>query len=60
MNSISPYAKAFVGSAVAGLTALGTALADNGVTAQEWVGVALAVFATFGLVRQVPNSNPGT
>ena len=50
-----PYAKAVIGGAVAGLTALGTALTDNQVTAAEWVGVAIAALAALGLVYAVPN-----
>ena len=50
-----PYAKAIVGAAVAGLTALGTALADDRVTSVEWVGVAVATLAALGLVYAVPN-----
>lgn len=39
-------AKCIVGGALAGLAALGTALADGGVTAPEWVGVAVAAIGT--------------
>ena len=42
------YAKAIVGALVAGLTALTTAVAEDGVSGSEWVGVLLAVVATFG------------
>lgn len=49
------YAKAIVGSLVAGLTALGTALADDVVTRLEWVGVAVALLSAAGLVYAVPN-----
>lgn len=50
-----PYAKAIIGAAVAGLTALGGALADDRVTSGEWVGVAVATIAGLGLVYAVPN-----
>ncbi|XTZ16423.1 hypothetical protein ACQSSU_03200 [Micromonospora echinospora] len=50
-----PYAKALTGAAVAGLTALGTALTDDRVTNAEWVTVALAAVAAFGAVWAVPN-----
>ncbi|MFE9955822.1 hypothetical protein [Micromonospora sp. NPDC005299] len=50
-----PYAKAVVGGLVAGLTAFGTALADDRVTNAEWVGVGLATLAALGLVYAVPN-----
>ena len=50
-----PYAKAIVGALVAGLTALGTALADDTVTGAEWVGVAVATLGALGIVYAVPN-----
>ena len=50
-----PYAKAIVGGATAGLTALGTALADNHVTPMEWTIVAGAALAALGIVYAVPN-----
>lgn len=53
--NLKPYAKAIVGAAVAGLTALGTALADNQVTTAEWVGVAVATLTALGVVYAVPN-----
>ncbi len=49
------YAKAIVASLTAGLTALGTALADDTVTRLEWVGVAVALLGALGLVYAVPN-----
>jgi hypothetical protein len=49
------YAKAFVGAAVAGLGTLATALADDHVTAAEWVGVATATLVALGVVWAVPN-----
>lgn len=52
------YAKAIVGAAIAGVTVLGTALADGAVVAQEWIGIVLAVLGTFGGVYQVPNRPP--
>lgn len=55
MEKLKPYAKAIVGAAVAGLTALGTALADNQVTTVEWVGVAVATLGALGIVYAVPN-----
>lgn len=55
MDRIKPYAKAIVGALVAGLTALGTALADDSVTATEWVGVAVATLTALGVVYAVPN-----
>jgi hypothetical protein len=52
---VSKYAKAVVGAVAAGATALGTALVDNSISGQEWVTVAAAVLATFGLTWAVPN-----
>lgn len=53
--NLKPYAKAIVGAAVTGLTALGTALADDRVTNLEWTVVAGATLAALGLVWAVPN-----
>lgn len=50
------YAKAIVAAVMAGLGALGTALADGSVTATEWVVVASSVFAALALVWGVPNA----
>jgi len=52
---MNKYAKAIVAALTAGLGAYGTAVADGSVTAQEWVGVAVAVLAGLGLVWAVPN-----
>lgn len=49
------YAKAIVASLTAGLTALGTALADDTVTRLEWVGVAIALLGAAGITYMVPN-----
>ena len=52
---MNAYLKAIVGAIIAGLAALATALADNGVTALEWVGVATAVVVAFGGIYFAPN-----
>lgn len=52
----SEYAKAIVGALIAGLTALAAAMADDGVTAQEWLAVLLAVLATGGGVYMKRNA----
>lgn len=52
------YAKAIIGALVAGLGTLATALADDGITATEWVWVALAVLTALGTVAAVPNRRP--
>jgi hypothetical protein len=49
-------AKALVGALIAGLTALGTALADGEVTQGEWVGVAVAALGVLGAVFATPNA----
>lgn len=49
------YAKALVGALVAGLGALSTALADDHVSGQEWITVAVATLAALGVVWSVPN-----
>lgn len=49
------YAKALVAALTAGLGALGTAWADDVITNQEWIGVAVATLAALGVVFAVPN-----
>ena len=51
------YAKAIVGAVMAGLGALGAALADSSITATEWVVVASAVLGALALVWAVPNAS---
>lgn len=55
MDRVAPYAKAVIGALVAGLTALGTALADGAVSPAEWVGVAIATLGALGAVYAIPN-----
>ena len=50
-----PYAKALTGAAVAGLTALGTALTDGTVTPVERVTIVLATLTGLAAVWAVPN-----
>lgn len=47
--------KAMMSALVAGLGTAYTALADNGVTAQEGVGIALSVVIGFGAVYGIKN-----
>lgn len=49
------YAKALVAAVVAGGGTLQVALADDKVTAAEWVAVGLAVLAALGVTYVVPN-----
>ena len=55
--NLHPYAKAVVAVLAAALYALQAALTDGGVTAQEWVGIAVAAVAAIG-VYAVPNETP--
>ena len=55
---MSSYLKAIVGALVAGLGSLYTALTDGGVSAQEWVAVAIATLVALGTVWGVPNLDP--
>lgn len=48
------YAKFGVAAAIAGLTALASAITDDHVTSAEWVMIALAALGAFG-VWLVPN-----
>lgn len=61
MDTVKSYAKAIIGAIIAGLGALTTALADkNGVSAYEWVTVALAFFIALGGVAVTPNQRVKT
>lgn len=51
----NPWAKAAIGAAVAGLAAVASALADEAISAQEWVTILLAVATAFYAVYKVPN-----
>jgi drug/metabolite transporter (DMT)-like permease len=51
----SEQAKAILGAILAGLTALGTALADERVTQGEWIGVTIAFVGTYATVFGVRN-----
>lgn len=50
------YAKAYVGTAVAFLTAVGTGLTDGVLTPAEWVTAAVAGLVAFGAVAGIPNA----
>lgn len=52
---VREQAKAVIGGVLAGLAALGTALADGTVSPVEAVGIAIAVIATYGTVFGVRN-----
>lgn len=52
------YAKAIIGAVVAGAGALGTAIADGHVTAQEWVFILATAVAGLAAVWGYPNAQP--
>jgi hypothetical protein len=54
MKNISKYNKFYVAIVGATLTWITVALADDKVTTQEWVGLAVAVATALG-VYQIPN-----
>lgn len=54
-ETIRPYAKAFVAFLVGGLAVAFTALADNSISVQEWVGIALGALGTPGAVAVTEN-----
>jgi hypothetical protein len=56
--SFDRYAKSIVGAITAGVGAVGVALADDSVTATEWVVVALSVLTSLAMVWGVPNTRP--
>lgn len=53
---MNAYVKAVVAALMAGLGAVGTALADGQVTATEWVVAASAVVAGFAAVWASPKN----
>jgi hypothetical protein len=55
MLSWQTYAKAICAALVAGLTALGTALTDGGVSPSEMTVVAVAFLTAFSVVWAIPN-----
>lgn len=54
------YLKAITGAVVTGLGTLQVAYADNAVSNQEWVGIAIATLVAFGAVWGVPNKGKVT
>jgi hypothetical protein len=55
MSNPREYAKAIVGALVAGLSVLAGAVGD-GVSAQEWITVAVAALGGLGIVYATPNA----
>jgi hypothetical protein len=59
MSKIAPYLKALVAALVAGLGSLYQALdADQAISTQEWIAVAMTTLAALGAVFAVPNKDP--
>ena len=56
VSTVNAYAKAITAAIVAGLATLQIAAGDGTISGVEWIGVASAVFASFGLVWAVPNA----
>lgn len=52
---MAAYIKAILGSAIAGLSSLVTALEDGGVSLQEGLIAAIAALTALGVVYAVPN-----
>lgn len=58
LKALKPVAKMIVAALGAGLAVLFTALTDEVVTAQEWIGVVLGVLGVGGGTYAVPNVAP--
>ncbi len=56
ISKLKPYRKAIVAALVAGLTALYAAMADDVITAGEWVMIVLALLGGGGVTYAVPNA----
>lgn len=56
LHELAPYAKAIRGAIIAGLGATIVALASPGITATEWILIALAVLGTGEQVWSTPNA----
>ena len=58
MSNIALYTKAIIAFVGGALAVAFTALADNVVSAQEWVGIFLGAIGTPAAVYQFPNKTP--
>jgi hypothetical protein len=54
-TTLAGMLKAITAALVAGLTALATALEDGGITAGDWITVAITFLVALGAVWTVPN-----
>lgn len=55
MIALMRYLKAVAAAVVTGLGTLQVAYADNVITQQEWIGVAIATVVALGAVWAIPN-----
>ena len=55
MNKIAPYYKAVTGALVAFLSAIAAALAEDGISGQEWITAGIALIVGLGAVFAIPN-----
>jgi hypothetical protein len=55
IEKAAPYAKAIIAALVAFLTALVTALEDDGISAREWITAVIALLVAGGAVFRIPN-----
>lgn len=57
----SRYAKAIIGTAIAGLGSASVALEDGAISGQEWITVAIVTLTAAAAVFGIPNAaGPGT
>lgn len=57
MQSLAPYAKAFVAALIAGASAA-IPQVEDGLNASEWLTVAVAFLTALSVVFAVPNKDP--
>jgi ABC-type Na+ efflux pump permease subunit len=55
MNRIAPYYKAVSAALIAFLSAIAAALAQDGISSQEWITAAIAFIVGLGAVFAIPN-----
>jgi hypothetical protein len=55
MENIAPYYKAVTGALIAFLSAIAAALAQDGISGQEWITAAIAFLVGLGAVFAIPN-----
>jgi hypothetical protein len=60
LDKIAPYAKAFIGAIVAGLSVLASGFVSDGLSWGEGIAALIAFFVGLGAVFSVPNRPPFT